>query len=439
MFSLPAVDWIVPVALFHAAVAAGAALTAAALIVTIPSLSGWALSLAALAGLGAALAYLASQAKKTALAALWLLFSALGMLAWALVAFGPRLALLAALAPGYIALALRARGRTSAALTTLAALGCYALALVAAFSGWLHPPIVLNALGIATLDGGGAATGLVITLMTLLNWHASNARAHATAQASQHEAAFLRQRAAQTREHTEHDTDYLARALGHAIQGRGIPPVHVEGSLSPLAEMINAAAERLATLQRDREDRLRLEGALAALTRAVEQAWLGQPWAWPASSGTSVDDLVALLYTPRPQDALTEAEHAEAERLRNDHRIQPQQSQPSRPSQPSQPSQPGAPSWPDGVSLETGIAHNGVMYSSHASVFDERHETGQIGASMETPGRFSPPSWEGFQEMADVSWPESWLTPLPDPTSDDLDESASRHITPPPQRRRWNE
>ncbi len=59
MFSLPAVDWIVPVALFHAAVAAGAALTAAALIVTIPSLSGWALSLAALAGLGAALAYLA--------------------------------------------------------------------------------------------------------------------------------------------------------------------------------------------------------------------------------------------------------------------------------------------------------------------------------------------------------------------------------------------
>ena len=42
---------------------------------------------------------------------------------------------------------------------------------------------------------------------------------------------------------------------------------------------------------------------MLGLTRAVERAWLGLPWAWPAPSGTSLDELVALLRTPNPRES----------------------------------------------------------------------------------------------------------------------------------------
>jgi hypothetical protein len=81
----------------------------------------------------------------------------------------------------------------------------------------------------------------------------------------------------------------------------------MEGPLSQLNATIELFGERLAILQRDREERLRLEAALLNLTRAMERAWLGLPWTWPKLSGTSLDQLVALLRTPTPRDVQPEA------------------------------------------------------------------------------------------------------------------------------------
>jgi hypothetical protein len=122
-------------------------------------------------------------------------------------------------------------------------------------------------------------------------------------QARQHEVRTLRTRLGQLRAQVEDDAAQLDGALARVLSGRPAPaPVETDGLLSPLAETTNAAAERLATLQRDREDRLRLEGAVRTVTQAVERAWLGLPWSWPEWSGTVLDELVALLRTPRPQE-----------------------------------------------------------------------------------------------------------------------------------------
>jgi len=66
-----------------------------------------------------------------------------------------------------------------------------------------------------------------------------------------------------------------------------------------LAETIMDTASRLEVLQRDREERLRLEGALRVVIRAVERQWLGIEPEWPGNTGTAIDDLVALLRAPR--------------------------------------------------------------------------------------------------------------------------------------------
>jgi hypothetical protein len=71
--------------------------------------------------------------------------------------------------------------------------------------------------------------------------------------------------------------------------------------LSPLVERVIAVADRLEILQRDREDRVRLEGAVRQVSRALERGWLGLPWSWPDSSGTLLDELVALLRAPNPR------------------------------------------------------------------------------------------------------------------------------------------
>ena len=66
-----------------------------------------------------------------------------------------------------------------------------------------------------------------------------------------------------------------------------------------LAETILDTAARLEVLQRDREERLRLEGALRVLVRAVERQWLGVEPEWPEHTGTAIDELVTLLQSPR--------------------------------------------------------------------------------------------------------------------------------------------
>ncbi|HLY32358.1 MAG TPA: hypothetical protein VKQ36_15120, partial [Ktedonobacterales bacterium] len=297
--------------------------------------------------------------------------------------------------------------------------------------------------GATVVDGMDIILGLASIVAALTSWHASRARAIASAQASLHDAMFLRRSATLAREGAEHDANRLTQALAQAVQGRQIHPVHAEGSFSPLAEAINLAAERLATLQRDREDRLRLEGALATLIRAVERAWLGLPWSWPPPSGTSLDDLVTLLYTPRPQDMLGEMLTGE-QRQTNGVSITGGNDS----SQPSYPSQPSVPSWPSSISL-SGYP----SFGEDAHLHNEQHERSAAFQRIESrdglegldvvgqPGSSSSssPSWNVQPGAASDSWvsdqwlPDAWFD-VPGP-----DDSASRHITPPPQRRRWNQ
>ena len=400
---LPEVNLIQPVAALHAALMAVAALTAVALLsLNQTPAAFWALALALVVGLGAGLGYLASQQHAYRLGAAVLLLSELAALAWALLLFGPQPALLLLL-PALLALALAALGRWSAALVTLGALAIYLIALATTLMGTLHPFVVMSAPQSLLAQSAWVVVAGVITLCVMLNLSASRARAIAAARASQHEATFLHMSMVAQRERMEDDALDLQHALAEALRGRGIPPTRAQGPLHPLAETLDVAAERLVTLQRDREDRLRLEGALRAVVRAVERAWLGLPWSWPEPSGTALDELVAFLRTPRP------FEHGAQQTpptLTNDDTTRGAQAL---------------------VDRGDGVWQPGLQPISD--------EPAWLYSPSSWPGAWTP-SWPQLASAAPPSqptWPDPWAT------DEAPDDSASRHLAPPPAHRRWND
>jgi hypothetical protein len=107
----------------------------------------------------------------------------------------------------------------------------------------------------------------------------------------------------------EEEAAYLRATLAEALLGRGVVRVALEGPLAKLAEMVYTVASRLLTLRRDRDERVRLEGALAQLMRAVEDSSLGGRAQWPRQTGTPVDTLsdqlrAASSWAPESQDNL---------------------------------------------------------------------------------------------------------------------------------------
>ena len=300
---LPRVDLTVSVAVAHAGIAAAAALTGAGMLVLGAPGALWPLSLMAIAGAGGWLAYgLAQHGDMRRIAGVVLMLSQLAALGWLLALLGPRAALLAVV-PALALLALRTGGQGAAIEAGAAALALFAGYTVLTLNGLLTPGIRLDAEAQALVDVVAVAAGLGVTLYAASRVASAGSRVEAAALARLHEARLLRARLAQLQQQVEDDGERLDAGLAQALHGNGIPPVAAEGALSPLAETVNATAERLKTLQRDREDRLRLEGAMRAVTRAVERAWLGLPWSWPEWSGTPMDELVALLRTPRPREA----------------------------------------------------------------------------------------------------------------------------------------
>lgn len=477
---------VIPVAATHALVAVAAALVAAALAVMTPVGALWALALALLAGVGAGLGFTAAQRGDNAQGALWLLLSELGVLAWGLAALGPRPALVA-LTVGSVALALRSRGRTTATCTLVGALTLYAGSLLATFMGMWRAPLALGALSGALLDAACVATGLTLALAAMAGWASSRAKADAAAQASQHEAAFVSRGASAARERTEADAERLARTLGVALQGRGLAqPTRADGPLSPLAETINVTAERIATLQRDREDRLRLEGALTGVLHAVERAWLGLTWSWPDPTGTPLDDLVALLRAPRPQDVLLDTRSTpsgEFDALSADedlptngardrqrpaggntaidrygvyhaydpvtgagdltHRAPFADDDQRWPEVGSDalladftaapaPSQPSHPSFPM-VEIHRRDGSAAGAFAADDPAFASYTPLNLFDASVPQLGPVGDSAWESTLRTW-PSWPDPWADEDDDPA-----DSASRHVTPPPRRRRWNE
>ncbi|HEX8036659.1 MAG TPA: hypothetical protein VF510_22565, partial [Ktedonobacterales bacterium] len=226
----------------------------------------------------------------------------IAVLGWAFALLGARASLLV-LAPAMLLLALRTAGRLVMMLGAGAAFVLYiAAALFAPVLPISRPDFLPTEL--AVIDGVVVFVGLVTLLVLALDLQNGRIRALARACASRHEAQLQRERAALLRQQLEEDAALLDEALGEALHGHGIDPAaleQVDSMLSPLVERVIAVADRLETLQRDREDRVRLEGAVRQVTRALERGWLGLPWSWPDPSDTLLDELVALLRAPNPR------------------------------------------------------------------------------------------------------------------------------------------
>lgn len=299
---LPEVDLTLPVAGAHAAVAAVAALVGAALLVQGASGAVWALTLTAIAGAGGWLAYALGQQRRFHVAAgAVLMLSQLGILVWLLLIFGPRGALIA-LTPAIILLALRMASLRVAASGSVLAVGAYVTLGVLSVRGAVHPALRLTASAQLVSDIVAVTGGLAISLLALALWNRQRIRLDHQARARLREAHLLDTRATRAQERLDEDARRLADALSEALRGQGIGAVVVGDELQGLAETVELVAERLRTLQQDREDRLRIEGALRGLIREVERAWLGLPWVWPSASGTTLDELTALLRAPRSQE-----------------------------------------------------------------------------------------------------------------------------------------
>jgi hypothetical protein len=291
------------VALAHACVVLFAALAASVLLLHDDALGYWLLGLVALALPGAVLAWLLLQHSRRSVrvSAALLVTTELAALAWAFMVLGPRPELVL-LVPSGVWLAHRLGGRPIALCAGLGSAALAACFTLGAFFGVYQPVISLDASGTVVLAFVAAVLGVGLALWAVLGGAAAREQSDLAARARLYEVRLLRAEMSRSREHIEHETQVLGNALVAALHGKGIEPITVDGPLSPVAEIANVVAERLSTLQKDREDRIRQEGALRMVITAMERGWLDLPWTWPEPSGTPVDDLVALLRTPRTRE-----------------------------------------------------------------------------------------------------------------------------------------
>ncbi len=247
-----------------------------------------ALLFASLAGVPAGMAYaLASRRSLALLGALALIASQIALFAWSFALVGPRPALLL-LAPALLAVAIEMGG---------AALGVVMAAGLGAVYAWFaliptHGDMVTASLDLIAVLAGLAA---VCAALLALDRRATTAEAHAKGWRIEAERLDALNQAQRTQ--AEEEAAYLRGALAEALHGRGVVRVALEGPLAKLAEMVYTVASRLMTLRRDRDERVRLEGALAQLMRAVEDSSLGGKAQWPRQTGTPVDTLSDQLRT----------------------------------------------------------------------------------------------------------------------------------------------
>jgi hypothetical protein len=289
---------------WHALAGVVAALVAATLVLVGQPLGIAALALAGWITIGAALGYLLAAVTGSVRAgAVALVVTQLGALGWALALVGPEVALLLLLAPA-VWLALRVGGRAAAVVCGVGGLAIYAGWTGVTAARLLIPLLRLSIAGSRWLEIALAVLAVGLTLGAAVAAADDRDRSEAAARARLYELRLLRAELAALRTQTEKDSLHVQDALLRAVRGRGQEPISAEGALSPAAEAVNVVAERLATLQKDREDRLRLEGALRALIRTLERGWLGLPWDWPEPSGTLLDQLVTLLQLPQPSNDL---------------------------------------------------------------------------------------------------------------------------------------
>jgi hypothetical protein len=259
-----------------------------------------ALLFASLAGAPAALAYaLASRRTLALLGALALIVSQVALFAWGFAMVGPRPALLL-LTPALLAVAMEMSGKT---LGVVMAIG-----LGAAYAWFAFIPAHGDAVT-ASFDLIAVLVGLAAVCAALLALDHRATTAEACAKDWRTEVERLDALNQAQRTQAEEEAAYLTATLVEALHGRGVVRVALEGPLGKLTEMVYTVASRLLTLRRDRDERVRLEGALAQLMRAVEDSSLGGMAQWPRQTGTPVDTLSDQLrstpsWTPESQDNL---------------------------------------------------------------------------------------------------------------------------------------
>jgi hypothetical protein len=219
------------------------------------------------------------------------------MLTWGMVLVGPRVSLLM-LVPEMLLLSLRITRRIVAVAGVVSAMAVYGLLEILQLS----PVLLLDGAWLAVLDGILVVAGLALLIGTALDLYSSRSRADLLARSRLQELRQVRAHATQYRLRKEDEATHLQQALMSILYKRADWSSSLEQASSPLQATVELLAERMTILQRDREERMRLEGALLGLTREVERAWLGLPWSWPAPSDTPLDELVALLRTPTPRD-----------------------------------------------------------------------------------------------------------------------------------------
>jgi hypothetical protein len=253
----------------------------------------WAMTFTLLAGAPAGVAYALAARRATALlGALTLVGSQIALFAWGFELAGPRAALLL-LAPALAVVAMRMGGRALAGFQMTALCALYAsFALVSARA----PGASVR----AVLDLAVVVVGLAATYTTLVAFDRRSATAESRAKRWRDEAERFAALSDAQRAQMEEEGAYLRAALAEALHGRGVVRVALDGPLARLTETVHVVATRLLTLRRDRDERVRLEGALAQVIRAVEDTSLGAPARWPDQTGTPVDTLVDRLRISPP-------------------------------------------------------------------------------------------------------------------------------------------
>jgi hypothetical protein len=299
---LPEVKLVLPVAGVQVAVAAAAALTGATMLVLGTPGGWWPLALAGITCIGGWLAYVfAHHVRWEHVSGFTLAFSQVVAFGWCMALVGPHASLLV-LAPPIALLALRTSLRFVAIYSALTSVGLYIAFTALTLTGQLQPALQLDPATGAVFDGVVVIVGLALLLWAAFDLHAGRERAAAIARSRRYELRLLKGQTAQLRREQEDDIERLHAAMCYALQGRRIGSDVGERSMSALAPDVDALADRVASLQHDREERRRVETAVHRLLRALERLWLGLPSEWPEPSGTRVDDIVALLRAPTPRD-----------------------------------------------------------------------------------------------------------------------------------------
>jgi hypothetical protein len=94
----------------------------------------------------------------------------------------------------------------------------------------------------------------------------------------------------------EEDIQHLQQVYTRVVNGDYGARAHLEGRiLWPLAQALNTMLDRLGKALLQGQRLAKLEGEVRQLAESLERGRRGMPWAWPAPSGTPLDQLVAVL------------------------------------------------------------------------------------------------------------------------------------------------